>query len=427
MHAVRNAVSHGIEAPDDRARTGKSAVGRITLDARREGNTLVLAVRDDGRGLDEAAILAKARRLGLVGPEENPEVEPLRRLIFHPGFSTRPDANAIAGRGVGMDVVAREVAQLRGRTDLESRPGRGVCLTFRVPANLSLEPVMIVRVSDQAFAVPIDAIESLHRIATSDLGPEAHEGTVEIDGRRVRVVDMRTILGLSGRAPDSCPTFLMVRGTDGPTALRVDGVDGVRELIVKPLGPLLEGHPVLSGASLTTNGEVVFFLGPSALIRFSKTVGAPANPVALCNGATDREAALVVDDSLSVRRLASRNLRALGFDVDEAVDGEHALKMLRMRPYRLVLTDLEMPRMDGFELLAELKRTGVLDRAPVVVTSTRGDPATRRRVLELGASAFVAKPFSTDELRRVVPSLFARDAPAGPLQPEAPARPSASR
>ena len=159
LHVVRNAVGHGIESPSDRVRAGKPATGCVTLEAAREGNTLVIDVLDDGKGVDDEAIADKARRLGWLRPDENPSRERLHAFLFRPGFSTKSQANAISGRGVGMDVVAREVEQLRGTVDLASQPGRGTRLTIRLPARLALEPALIVRVGGQPLAVPASQVE----------------------------------------------------------------------------------------------------------------------------------------------------------------------------------------------------------------------------------------------------------------------------
>ncbi|MGE5755517.1 MAG: response regulator, partial [Planctomycetaceae bacterium] len=189
-------------------------------------------------------------------------------------------------------------------------------------------------------------------------------------------------------------------------ALLVDAIEGARELVIKPMGPLLAGHPVLSGTSLSATGEVVLALNPSGLGRWHREGRTPATPAAGRTEGRPAPRVLVVDDSISVRRVVARQLRGLGAEVEEVSDGLEALGKLRSHAYRLVLTDLEMPRMDGFELLAELRRWTDLETPPVVVSSTAGDPATRSRVLALGARAFVAKPVDPDDLARAVQGLF---------------------
>jgi chemosensory pili system protein ChpA (sensor histidine kinase/response regulator) len=407
LHAVRNAVGHGIEPPEVRAGAGKPETGRITLEARREGNTLAITVQDDGRGLDHEAIAAKARRLGLLGPGERPGTERLHELIFQPGFSTREHANANAGRGVGMDVIAREVESLRGRIELATSAGSGTRLTIRLPARLSLERVLVVRVGGQAFALPISAVDSVRRdeegVAVGAVG--GGHPVVGIGDRRIPVADLSALLGSADRAEAPCPTLLVVGNGEESLAVRVDRVEGALELVTRPLGPLLTGHPILSGAGLTTGGEVVLGLDVAGLLRRARA--GPAGPIPCEVGGRPR--ALVVDDSLSVRRTASRHLQALGLDVDEAADGEKALGKLRDRPYRLVLTDVEMPRMDGLALLLELRRTGVLETTAVVVASTLSDPETRRRALDLGARAYLTKPLVAEELAGVVDAILGRD------------------
>lgn len=402
LHVVRNAVGHGIEPPEERERVGKPPEGRIVLEARREGNTVILEVRDDGRGLDFAAIEAKGRRLGLIEPNERPGADRLGALIFQSGFSTRGQANAVSGRGVGMDVVAREVEAMRGRVDLTSEPSQGTRLSVRLPARIALEHMMVVRIRGQAFAVPTSAIDAVGRASVVEPGALADPpGPVAVIGeRRIRMIDPGTVLGFSGSSPELCPIVLVVASEGGAVALRVDGIDGPEELVLQPLGPLLAGNPAVSGAGLSTGGEVIPALDVSGLLRLAED-GGPA-VVDDLDSDQSRPVALVVDDSLSVRRIATRHLRALGFEVAEASDGEEALGSLRARPFDLILTDLEMPRMDGFALLSELRRTGVAETSRVVVTSTLSDPSTRRRVLELGAAAFVPKPVDPEELAAAV-------------------------
>jgi chemotaxis protein histidine kinase CheA len=406
LHIVRNAVGHGIEPPAERVVAGKAATGRVTLEARREGNTLVLAVQDDGRGLDFAAIAEKGRRLGLLRPDEAAGPEQLGTLIFRAGFSTRDQANAIAGRGVGMDVVAQEVRRLRGTIELTSQPGRGTRITLRLPARLALEQAMITRVAGQAFAIPVTLIEHAQPFEPGDVEGTGSQATVRIRDRRVPLIVAREVLGFPATAPASCPKLLLVHAEGEPLALLFDAIEGTRELVIKPLGPLLAGHPVIWGTSLSLTGEVIFILNPSRLLRWSRASHEPTVPMHENEVAARSAPVLVVDDSISVRRVVTRQLRMLGFEVDEVSNGVEALGKLTSRSYSMILTDLEMPRMDGFELLAELKRSPTLAALPVIVASTESRPATRRRALALGARAFVAKPIDQDELARVAGALL---------------------
>jgi chemotaxis protein histidine kinase CheA len=406
LHIVRNAVGHGIEPPDDRVRADKAPQGRITLEAVREGSTLVLSVQDDGRGLDHQAILAKARRLGLVGPGETPSIDWLHALIFRSGFSTRAEANAISGRGVGMDVVAQEVARLRGTIELTSQPGHGTRIILRLPARLSLEQMIILRADGQPFAIPVSLIAHAQTFEPEAVAGTGATATVLVRDERIPLVRVREVLGFSTTDPASCPKLLLVRAESGTIALVVDAIEGTRELVIKPLGPLLAGHPVIAGTSLAVSGEVILVLNPSGLSRTQREGRTTAVPAASRAESSPAARVLVVDDSISVRKVIVRRLRALGAEVEEVSDGLEALGKLRTGTYRLVLTDLEMPRMDGFELLAELQRWTELETPPVVVSSTASDPVTRRRVLALGARAFVAKPVDPDELAQAVSGLI---------------------
>ena len=406
LHVVRNSVGHGIEDAETRQDRNKPRVGRIRLEARRDGNTMIIAVRDDGRGLDYDAIIAKGKRLGLIGPNESPSREQLNALVFQAGFTTRQEANTVAGRGVGLDVVAREIARLRGGITLVSQQGKGTTLTIRLSSRLWLEQAMVVRVDNQPLALPLEAVEdatALDREALEGTGPDA---TYRFRDRKVPLRFAREVLGLPPLEDDAAPKVLLLRVEGQTHALLIDAIDGPKELVIKPLGALLLDHPFISGTSLSASGELIYIVDPAGLMRRQI---APAEPVEAAAAAPKRSRVLVVDDSISVRRVAARNLRALGLDVDEAADGVEAICKLRARPYRLVLTDLEMPRMDGFELLEELGRTGTSASTPVIVSSTRSDPATRRRVLNLGARAFVPKPAAAEELAGAIGSLLGSD------------------
>ena len=420
LHVVRNAVGHGIEPPEERVRSGKPAAGRITLEAFREGNTLVIAVSDDGRGLNHDAIAAKARKLGLLTPTEEPTVDRLNNLIFHPGFSTKEQASTISGRGVGMDVVAREIGLLKGTIDLQTEPGRGTRLTVRLPARLALETTMIVRIDGQAFAIPVAQIESASalEIEPEDAGPPGEETgnrlSARVRGQKLPVVFAREILGIGESAPATWPKLLVVRTGGSLVGLAVDAIEGTEELVIKPLCNLLAGHPLISGTSQSESGEVISILNLSGLRRWvgegSMRHVLEDSPGARRERTTTGPEVLVVDDSISVRKGVARQLRAMGLRVDEVSDGLEALGRLRNLGYALVVTDLEMPRLDGFGLLAEMRRTAALASIPVIVASTRVDPETRQRVAALGARAFLAKPVDPSALAAAVDTLLARAA-----------------
>jgi chemotaxis protein histidine kinase CheA/CheY-like chemotaxis protein len=422
LHVVRNAVAHGIESPADRLKSGKPATGCVTLEARRDGNTLVIVVRDDGKGLDDEAIARKARQLEWVGLDETPSREQLHAFLFQPGFSTKSQANAISGRGVGMDVVAREVENLRGALELASEPGRGTQLTLRLPARLALEPALIVRVGGQPLAIPVSQVEHAQPFEPPRPGPDAPHQEARTDpaessiadasltygGRAVPLVFAREILGIGHTSSAPWPKLALVRAGSELIGLVVDAIEGAEDLVIKPLGALLAGHPLVSGTSVSINGEVISVLHPSGLKRWLKNrMASPAGtlpsgaPDPLRVSAEERMAVLVVDDSISVRRGMARQLRSLGLEVHEVSNGLEALGRLRDSHIRLVLTDLQMPRLDGFALLSEIKRSAGSATIPVIVATTRCDPETRRRLFELGAQDVLSKPVNPQELARV--------------------------
>ncbi len=407
LHVVRNAVCHGIETPDERRKVGKAASGRVTLEAVRSGNTLVLSVRDDGRGLDYDAIAAKGCRLGLIGPGDAPTVERLNALIFQSGFSTREAANAIAGRGVGMDVVSQEVGRLHGSVSLVSRTGEGTRLSLSLPARLALQQAMVFRVDDQAFALPVELIDLAQPFEARDVNTSGSRTSVKIRDAWVPLTLSREALALATTLPVSCPKLLLIRAEGSPVAVLVDSIDGTSELVVKPLGPLLAGHPLVSGTSLSVTGEVILALDPPGL-AIGPRAGRSRAETVTSQPRDDPKGPpiLVVDDSISVRKVVARHLRALGHEVEEVSDGLEALGKIRGQSYGLVFSDLEMPRMDGYELLAELNRLEIAPAVPVIIASTRSDPETRRRVLALGAREFISKPIDPEILAVTVRGLF---------------------
>ena len=408
LHVVRNAVCHGIEPPAERIRAGKSAAGRVTLEAVRSGNTLTLSVQDDGRGLDYDAIAAKGRRIGLIAAEEHPGIDRLNALIFQPGFSTRDSATAIAGRGVGMDVVSQEVGRLHGTVSLSSRPNQGTCLSLCLPARLSLQQAMLLRLDGQAFALPVELIELAQSFQPEDLDWKGVGPRIRIRDFWAPVLSAREALGMPPASGVSCPKLLLIRADGEPLAVVVDAIDGTRELVFKPLGMLISGHPLVSGIALSVTGEVILALNPSGLARWLREGSTRGRSRIEPVEPPSKITVLVVDDSISVRKVVAKHLRNLGFDVEQVSDGLEALGKLRSKTYGLVVSDLEMPRMDGFELLAELRRLEIAQTTPVIVTSTRSDAETRRRVIELGARDFVPKPIDSEELSTKVRALMAK-------------------
>ncbi|MBV8487715.1 MAG: response regulator, partial [Planctomycetaceae bacterium] len=391
LHIVRNAVGHGIERPADRTASGKDPEGTVWITAVQAEDTLTFTVRDDGRGLDYARIEQRARDLGLLHGDERPDVDRLTEFIFRSGFSTRAGADALSGRGVGMDIVSSEVTRLQGTVRLQSEPGQGTSVTVRLPAQISLEQAMVFSVDGQHFALPLKSVDLEAAVSEGELSASSSRGQGE-------PLCARSVLGYPARPPGMVPVGLPVLIEREVRELLVDKIEGPYELVARPLNPLLADHPVVSGTSLAVDGELVLLLDPSRLATYQNRLPIPSlGHVA---------AVLVVDDSISVRRTLVNYLTALGLEVDEAGDGVEALKFMKERAYCFVITDLHMPRKDGFQLLADLEKDSKLATTPVIVSSARFDEKTHQSVLRLGAKAVLPKPVGMEKLAEVIAPLI---------------------
>ena len=390
----------------------------------------MIAVEDDGKGLDHDAIADKARRLGWLAPDATPGPEQLHAFIFQPGFSTRSQANAISGRGVGMDVVVAKVSKLRGTIDLTSQPGHGSRVTLRLPSQLALEPALIVRVAGQGLAVPASQIECVQPFepgVPSSGCPSDERGistapsssacpTVLVRDQAVPVVFACDTLGISRVTSPPWSMLVVVKTGSRNIGLVVDTIERAEDLVIKPLGALLAGHPLISGTSLSINGELISVLNPPGLERWLSLRNVSEKVPALARTQTQEPrrsvrgegaTVLVVDDSISVRRKMVRQLRGLGLDVHEVADGKEALSRLRSSSYGLVVTDLEMPQLDGFALLAEMKRSaaaGVDPRGCGQYLGRRGDSAARARARGTGLAFQAGRSPRARADRRTVPT-----------------------
>jgi CheY-like chemotaxis protein len=407
---VRNAVSHGIESPEERVRAGKPPAGRVTIEAVQRQGSVEILVRDDGRGLDFAAIEAKARHLGMLGPDTIPDREQLARMIFQPGFSTKEQVTDLAGRGIGMDVVASEVEQLRGSVSVDSRDGAGTTFGLTLPLAAMIEQVLVLRAGDQSYAISQAPIETVLCI-------EPDQITQSSDGLRVRVggQDLPAIplTALTGQPAGHPSTALVVQDGDDRVAVLVDRIEAQREAVVRPLGRLFSGHPFITSATFAGDGQVVFVIDASRLPALLRRVAAPLLRIdasAVVPAAAPESATVLwADDSISVRKLAGHFLSAEGWSAETAVDGTDALEKLRRGRFRILVTDLEMPRMHGYELLQEIRADPRLCDLPVVVCSSRSSEKHRRRAREAGATGYLTKPFTQEALATVLLECLDKD------------------
>jgi chemosensory pili system protein ChpA (sensor histidine kinase/response regulator) len=400
LHLVRNAVSHGIEPPALRQTLGKPTVGTIRIVATQRHNSVLLSVQDDGCGLDFDAILAKARAMNLVDVISPPSREQLLPLIFRPGFTTEAMVTDLSGRGVGLDVVAREISTLNGSLLVDSKDGQGTNVRIALPTTTSIDEVLLLQTGEQIYVLPVDFVEQAITIEISDL---VQVGTQRMLKHRNQLLPVLLLGPLVGEAvPASAAVAVVLRAGERAMALIVDRVHTQQEAVIRPLGPVLEAHPFLSGATISGAGAVIFVLHVGRLFDVLALV-ADRQATFILRESTDAQpiearAILVVDDSISVRKLAARFLETDGFEVDTAVDGLDALDKLASGRFRVVVADLEMPRMHGYDLIAEMRRHPQHHGIPVIVCSSRSSDKHRRRAREVGAEGYITKPFTKEQL-----------------------------
>ncbi len=401
LHLVRNAVSHGIEPPEARQNRGKSRFGTVEIAATPRDGAIEISVRDDGGGLDLDAIHAKAVRTGRITASEVLSRDQIARLIFATGLSTRDTVGAVAGRGIGMDVVAAEVERLRGSIVLDSVAGQGTTFRIRVPLLTAIDHVFLLRSGERLFAVPLASVETMVQFDPGQLDSTGGVDRLRLGATTVPALPLADVCG----DPDTGlgNTAAVLRAGDEKIAVLFDRVEGQREAVMRPLGPLLAAHSWISGATFSGDGRVLFCLDAAGLLRLSRAGrGKPVRASHIATPAGPSADVLWVDDSISVRKLAVHFLRAAGCSVDTAVDGLDALEKLRAGRYRMLITDLEMPRMHGYELLAEVRAEPRLAALPVVICSSRGSTKHRERAARAGANDYLVKPFGAEGLSRLL-------------------------
>jgi two-component system chemotaxis sensor kinase CheA len=395
MHLLRNAVAHGIEPPEEREARGKPAEGQVALAFRVAGGRLVVTVRDDGRGFDRASIAEAARRRGLVEPgAPEPAGPDLLDLLFAPGLSTRESADAVSGRGMGLSVVREAAARLAGTVGATERPGGGARFRLSVPVSASARNVLLVRVGERVFGLPADAVDRLVRVDPAALGSVEGRPSLPVDGHAVPLAVLASLLDLGEGSVEASRARLpvVVLGEEEPVlAVAVDEFLGLRNALVKDLGLPAPPGALAAGGVLLDEGGVAVVLNPQALASLARRRG-PAG-IQLRERAAARRVpvVLVVDDSLTTRTLERSILEAHGYEVLVAVDGIEGFNRARAERPDVIVTDVQMPRLDGFGLVQALKREPALRDIPVVIVSSLDRREDRARGLALGADAYVVK------------------------------------
>lgn len=417
-HMLRNAVAHGVEAPEARTGLGKPEAGAVLLKAAQQGNEIILSLSDDGAGLDLEKIRAKAESMGLLSPGATVDNARLADFIFTPGFSTAGVVTQVAGRGVGMDVVRTEVSNLGGRVELQSEAGKGLTFRIYLPLTLAITQALIVRVGSQRYAVPSALIEQVQEISASSLETVRQAGEAVWMGNHYPYYFLPHLLGDKGAQPEPrrLSWVLYLRSGSQRTAVQVDELDGNQEIVVKNVGPQLARVVGIAGATVLGDGQVLLILNPVAL-AVSRATATPAPAVGVmptpAPGAaapvTETESVtatlptvMVVDDSLTVRKITSRLLTREGFHVVTAKDGVDALeKMVDTLP-DVLLVDIEMPRMDGFDLTRNVRADARLKAIPIIMITSRTADKHRNYAFEIGVNNYLGKPYREDELLELV-------------------------
>ncbi|GAC1390111.1 MAG: hypothetical protein NVS4B11_08810 [Ktedonobacteraceae bacterium] len=452
LHLIRNAVNHGIETPEVRTQHGKTPKGQITLAASYEGNQVVITVREDGRGIDPEQVRQVAIARGLIRPEHVLSENELVELIFHPGFSTAEVLSEESGRGVGLDVVRDSVSRLRGTIEVESTPGQGTAFTMKFPTSLAIQGAMMVRVNDQQFAIPIVMVESIGRLDTFKRTTVAGQPAIVVRNDLYPLSILAQYLALPTGQIDEKSHVLLVNASGNHVALVIDEVKGKLDIVMKNLGPHLRHVHGIAGGTVLGNGQVVLILELAELLltrtrlvsnktggalastqgetvvlsalqarqvpqtpplstkpriegSLSQQVGAFTKPPANAPKTERGKHILVVDDSPSVRRVVGNMLKQHGWEVQMARDGVEALEMISRETPAAVLLDVEMPRMDGYELIATVRAQEQYRTLPLIMLTSRAAAKHQQRAMQLGASAYLVKPYQDDELLNILNSL----------------------
>ncbi|MGQ4584594.1 Hpt domain-containing protein [Lysobacter sp. F60174L2] len=406
-HMLRNAVAHGLETPAERRKAGKPEEGNVRIAIRREGSEVVLEVADDGRGLNRQAIRRRGEERGLIRADAVLGDSDLDALILEPGFSTADAVSRLAGRGVGMDVVASEVRQLGGLLDIHSDPGHGTRFTLRLPQTLAVTQAVFVKIGETTFAVPIASVRGVGRIAREELvdaNGQPRDASYAYGGDDYIVHDLGDLVGHGTAKAEGQLQMpvLLIRSGDLHAAVTVDQVIGNREIVVKPVGPQVASVPGIFGATIMGDGRVVVILDIAPLVRRHATLPRDLRAAPAVVEHRQVPLVMVVDDSVTMRKVTGRVLERNNFEVATAKDGIDALERMVDVVPDLMLLDIEMPRMDGYELATQMKADPRLRNVPIVMITSRTGDKHRQRAMDIGVDRYLGKPYQEPELMRNV-------------------------
>ena len=409
-HILRNAIAHGIEPPAERVAAGKSETGTVSITIDREATELLIRVADDGAGLNFDRIRERALEMGLLTAEQADDPDQLSQIIFHTGFSTAEEVSELSGRGVGMDVVSSEVRQIGGRISVSSERGEGTRLTLRIPLSLAVMQAIFVYAGERLFSIPLQAVRGVARIRPGEWREALDaDGTYRYGGEDYPLIELDPQLGFEPvEVGDESLSLLMISTGDERAAVRVAEIQGHREVVLKPVGPQISSIPGILGGTIMGDGQVIVLLDMAPLIERALTERRLPGMVEVEATAISEEEVkrtplvMVVDDSITMRRVTARILEHYGLEVITARDGVEAVDMLFERVPDLMLLDIEMPRMDGFELATYVRDDTRLSHVPIMMITSRSGDKHRQHAKELGVNRYLIKPYQEANLVRNV-------------------------
>jgi len=418
-HMLRNAVAHGIESPEERKKSGKDGTGNIDFSISNEGSEIVIKIQDDGSGINLDAIRNKAISKGLITADAPVTKEMLLDMIMQSGFSTAESVNQIAGRGVGMDVVNTEIKQLGGVFNIDTVEGKGTTFSVSLPLTLAISRALMVMVGDDYYAVPLLSVEGVERITSSKVREimDSDEQVYNWVGEDYKFMHLGSIMGINEMTlsddAEQLP-MLMVRSGDHHAAILVDDLLGSREIVVKSVGPQLSTLRGISGATIMGDGSVVLIIDLGMLIRLSATSDgteyiAPMPVTAEVSEERTTPLVMVVDDSITVRKVTTRLLERHEMEVVAAKDGVDALSQLQETIPDIMLLDVEMPRMDGFELATNMRNDERLKNIPIIMITSRTGQKHRDRAASIGVNIYMGKPYTEADLLDNINVLTGKD------------------
>jgi chemosensory pili system protein ChpA (sensor histidine kinase/response regulator) len=408
-HMLRNAVSHGIETVEERKVSGKAETGTLKVTVGREGADVVIIVSDDGRGIDVNAIRKTAIDKGLLAVDNKISDRDVLQYIMEPGFSTAEKVTQISGRGVGMDVVDSEIKQLGGVLEIDTTQGKGTTFKVRLPLTLAINHALLVNVGDEIYAVPLNSIEGVVRLAGPELQQfyNSGESTYQFAGSSYELKHLGSILTGEqqdySRAGQLFPV-LLARTGDQSVALHVDELIGRREVVVKPVGAQISTVRGISGATILGDGRVVIILEMNSLVlgdslfHVSRAADEIVDEVIPIVEEKLETIVMVVDDSITIRKVTERMLARHDMKVVTAKDGVDAISQLQEIKPDVMLLDIEMPRMDGYEVATHIRNDSRLKDLPIIMITSRSGSKHKDKAMEIGVNKYMGKPFQEDEL-----------------------------